>query len=201
MEYSLENLPTCPICPDLVKNRTNVVIGDGSSKPKIVFVGEAPGKFEDEQAKPFVGRSGQILRSTLKEIGFKDQDYYITNVVKCRPPGNRDPTFTEAKNCFPYLKLQLENLKPKVICSLGSHATKYLISNGNFENVDTKGISRNRGKFVPINIYGQKFTLFPTYHPAATIYNQNLKETFKDDLKKLKEFVYEPKSDLSEWLS
>lgn len=198
MEYSLTNLPNCTLCTELCAARTQVVVGDGSSRPKIVFIGEAPGKNEDEQGKPFVGKSGQILRNTLKEVGFKDEDYYITNVVKCRPPGNRDPTFQEAKNCFPYLKLQLEKLKPKVICSLGSHSTRYLIANGDFQNVDKKGITKNRGKFVEINLLGNKYTLFPTYHPAATIYRQQLKDTFKDDLKKVKDFVY-GESNLNRW--
>jgi len=201
MEYTLSSLPSCPLCPELVANRTNVVVGEGSNHPKVIFVGEAPGKFEDEQARPFIGKSGQILRKTLKELGFKDEDFYITNVVKCRPPGNRDPTYTEAKNCFPYLKLQLEKLKPKVICSLGAHSTKYLISNGNFENVDTKSISKQRGEFKSINLYGTNHTLFPTYHPAATIYNQKLKGTFISDLKKLKEHIYSDKPGLSKWLA
>ena len=191
MSYSIENLESCTLCTELVSSRTNIVVGDGSiNNPKIVFVGEAPGKNEDIQAKPFVGRSGQILRQVLDVLEFSKEDYYITNVVKCRPPKNRDPKIEEAKNCFPYLQLQLEQMDPKIICSLGAHATKYLISNGDFENVDKKSISENRGKLIQIKLGNKKYKLFPIYHPAATIYNQSLKGTFVADLKKLKELIY-----------
>lgn len=200
MSYNLDKLPSCNLCPELVKNRTNVVIGAGSDKPKVVFVGEAPGKNEDLEAKPFIGKSGQILRETLGYIGFSEDEYYITNIVKCRPPGNRDPTFSEAKECFPYLGLQLTKLSPQVICSLGAHSTKYLISHGNFNNIDNRGISNQRGKFAGVVVEGKHYTLFPTYHPAATIYNRKLKDTFVDDLKRLKEYLNRPKSDLSRWI-
>ncbi|RZD30483.1 MAG: uracil-DNA glycosylase [uncultured DHVE6 group euryarchaeote] len=189
--YSLENLPNCKLCTELSLTRTQVVVGDGfTDGPKIVFVGEAPGANEDIQGKPFVGRSGQILRKTLEALGFSEKDYYITNVVKCRPPENRDPKFEEAKNCFPYLQMQLEKFKPRIICSLGAHATKYLISNGDFENVNKKTISENRGNIVDIKLGGKSYKLMPCYHPAATIYNQKLRDTFVGDLEKLKEIVY-----------
>ena len=191
MSYSLDNLESCTLCSELVLPRTNVVVGDGNSnKPKIVFVGEAPGKNEDIQAKPFVGRSGQILRQFLEALGFSKKDYYITNVVKCRPPKNRDPKLEEAKNCFPYLKMQLDQMNPEIICSLGAHATKYLISNGDFENVNKKSISENRGNLIHIKFGEKEYKLFPMYHPAATIYNQSLRGTFVADLKKLKELTY-----------
>ena len=189
--YSLENLPNCNFCTELSLTRTQVVVGDGfTDGPKIVFVGEAPGANEDIQGKPFVGRSGQILRKTLEALGFSEKDYYITNVVKCRPPENRDPKFEEAKNCFPYLQMQLEKFNPRIICSLGAHATKYLISNGDFENVNKKTISENRGNIVDIKLGGKSYKLMPCYHPAATIYNQKLRDTFVGDLKKLKEIAY-----------
>jgi len=189
--YSLENLPNCNLCTELSLTRTQVVVGDGfTDGPKIVFVGEAPGANEDIQGKPFVGKSGQILRKTLEALGFSKKDYYITNVVKCRPPENRDPKLEEAKNCFPYLQMQLEKFNPAIICSLGAHATKYLISNGDFENVNNKTISENRGNVVVIKLGGREYKLMPCYHPAATIYNQKLRDTFVGDLKKLKEIVY-----------
>jgi DNA polymerase len=189
--YSLENLPNCTLCTELALTRTQVVVGDGfTDNPKIVFVGEAPGVNEDIQGKPFVGRSGQILRNTLKALGFSEKDYYITNVVKCRPPDNRDPKFEEAKNCFPYLQMQLEKFNPQIICSLGAHATKYLISNGDFENVNKKTISENRGNVVNIELGGRAYKLMPCYHPAATIYNQKLRDAFVGDLKKLKAIIY-----------
>lgn len=192
MKYSLASLRNCTFCVDLSSNRTNVVVGDGTiSNPKVVFVGEAPGKNEDIQSKPFVGRSGQVLRQVLDALGYSKNEYYITNVVKCRPPKNRDPKIEEAKNCFPYLKLQLETMNPEVICSLGTHATKYLISNGDFENISKKSISASRGNLIDIKLGDKEYKLFPTYHPAATIYNRSLRDTFVADLKKLKE-IYQP---------
>ena len=178
--YSMDKLPSCNFCQDLTKNRTQVVIGDGELNPDIVFIGEAPGAQEDIRGKPFVGRSGTILRNTLAELNINN--YYITNLVKCRPPGNRDPTESESKNCFPYLKLQLKKLNPKIICTLGRHSTsKVLAASGK----EMKTITDQRGSEVDIIIDGKKYILFPMYHPAATIYNQKLKKTFISDLKKL----------------
>ena len=192
MNYSLEILRNCTFCVELSANRTNVVVGDGAiDNPKVVFVGEAPGKNEDIQSKPFVGRSGQVLRQVLDALGYSKDDFYITNVVKCRPPKIRDPKLEEAKNCFPYLKLQLEAMTPEVICSLGTHATKYLISNGDFENISKRSISASRGNLIDIKLGDKEYKLFPTYHPAATIYNRSLRDTFVADLKKLKE-IYQP---------
>ncbi len=163
-----------------------VVSGEGSNNPKVVFVGEAPGRNEEVQGRPFVGRAGQVLRSTIKEIELEEKDYYITNLVKIRPPGNRDPTLDEVKEWFPKLKSELVRLNPKIICSLGAHSTKYLISNGNFENIDGESISKHRGNFKEIKLGSKNYILFPTYHPAATIYRKELKSIFVEDLKKLK---------------
>jgi len=155
-------------------------VGDGKLRPQILFIGEAPGAQEDIQGKPFVGRSGNILRNALQELNIKN--FYITNLVKCRPPGNRDPLESESKNCFPYLKLQLRQLDPKIICTLGRHSTSKLLS---ASGRDMKTITTHRGKEIDIVIDGRKYILFPMYHPAATIYNQKLKDNFIEDLKKL----------------
>ncbi len=178
--YSLNSLKNCNLCQDLTKNRTQVVVGDGKLRPQILFIGEAPGAQEDIQGKPFVGRSGNILRNALQELNIKN--FYITNLVKCRPPGNRDPLESESKNCFPYLKLQLRQLDPKIICTLGRHSTSKLLS---ASGRDMKTITTHRGKEIDIVIDGRKYILFPMYHPAATIYNQKLKDNFIEDLKKL----------------
>tara|TARA_Y100000310_G_C20465730_1_gene707563 strand:- start:103 stop:663 length:561 start_codon:yes stop_codon:yes gene_type:complete len=178
---SIEDLPSCVRCEELVDNRTNVVIGEGSEFPDVVFIGEAPGRDEDIQSKPFVGRSGKLLRTFLKELDFNN--YYITNLVKCRPPGNRDPTASEVKNCFPYLQLQLDKLNPKVICTLGRHSAMRLLEGRKFV------ISKDRGQFLDVVIGGKKYVLFPIYHPAATIYNQGLRSAFVADLKKLREYL------------
>ena len=178
--YSLDKLPSCNFCQHLTKNRTQVVVGDGELNPSIVFIGEAPGEQEDIQGKPFVGRSGTILRNALSELNITN--YYITNLVKCRPPGNRDPTESESQNCFPYLKLQLNKLNPKIICTLGRHSTSKVLSASGKE---MKTITDQRGSEVDIVIDGKEYILFPMYHPAATIYNQKLKEIFISDLKKL----------------
>jgi len=178
--YSLDNIYSCNLCQDLTKNRTQVVVGEGNLIPNILFIGEAPGAQEDIEGKPFVGRSGKILRNALSEL--RITDFYITNLVKCRPTNNRNPTLEESKNCFPYLRLQLKQLNPKIICTLGRHSTEKLLT---ASGIDMKTITTHRGTKIDISIDGVKYLLLPMYHPAATIYNQKLKETFMSDLKKL----------------
>ena len=141
-----------------------------------MLIGEGPGKNEDEQGRPFVGRAGELLTELLGSVGLDREDVFITNVVKCRPPDNRDPKADEKKSCRPYLERQLERIKPKVIGTLGNHATKSLVGQ--------TGIS---------SIHGEEFeyegiAVIPLYHPAAGLYNPNLVEEMKEDIKKLKDY-------------
>lgn len=173
---------SCTKC-SLSKTRTNAVPGKGNPKAEILFIGEAPGKNEDQKGEPFVGSAGKILTEALSSAGLSRDDVYITNVVKCRPPNNRVPLQEEKESCQPYLSKELEIIKPKIICIMGNTAYGSLL-NGN-------SITKNRGKIIEKD--GQKY--FLTIHPAATIYNQELKSVLKDDIKTLVEILDRLKKD------
>jgi uracil-DNA glycosylase len=148
----------CQLCR-LAGGRTTVVFGMGNSSADLMFVGEGPGEQEDLQGLPFVGRSGQLLdRLVLEEMGLTRKDFYITNTVKCRPPGNRDPLPDEIEACWPYLEKQLELIDPRVVVTLGNFATKLLLAT-------TEGISRLRGRVYPY----RRGYLVPTFHPSAAL--------------------------------
>jgi DNA polymerase len=148
----------CVLCP-LANGRTQVVFGVGNPHADVMFVGEGPGAEEDKQGKPFVGRSGQLLdRLMLQEMGLTRDDCYIGNVVKCRPPGNRDPLPDEVESCRPWLQAQLDLIAPKVVVTLGNFATKLLLDT-------TEGITKLRGKTYPY----RDGVLVPTFHPAAVL--------------------------------
>ena len=149
----------CTRCP-LAATRTQVVFGVGNPNADLMFVGEAPGQQEDLKGEPFVGRSGQLLdKLVLEEMGLTRDQFYITNTLLCRPPGNRDPQPEEIASCRPHLEAKLDVIKPKVIVTLGNFATKLLL--------DTKdGITKVRGKTYP---YRDTITLVPTYHPSAAL--------------------------------
>jgi DNA polymerase len=148
----------CTKCP-LSAHRTQVVFGVGDPSADLMFVGEAPGRDEDLQGEPFVGRSGKLLdRLVAEELGVDRSRFYIANVVKCRPPDNRDPTAAEIAACRPYLASQVELIRPLVVVSLGNFATKLLLETD-------QGITKVRGKAYPVG----EFQLVPTYHPAAAL--------------------------------
>ena len=150
----------CTKCP-LAEGRTQVVFGVGSPTADLMFVGEGPGEQEDLQGEPFVGRAGQLLTRLIADIGLRREDTYIANVVKCRPPGNRDPLPAEIEACSPYLESQLAYIDPKVVVTLGNFSTKLLL--------DTRtGITRLRGQEFP---FRDRAVLIPTLHPAAVLRN------------------------------
>jgi uracil-DNA glycosylase family 4 len=159
---------SCIRC-NLSKSRTNAVPGIGSDKSEVIFVGEAPGRNEDLQGKPFVGTAGQILTEALEYAGLSRTQVYITNVVKCRPPNNRQPVAEERDACKQYLSDEIKIIKPKIICILGNTAYRSLL--------DGNSITKNRGKIIKNN--DQLF--FITIHPAAIIYNPPLRQILKDD--------------------
>lgn len=173
---------SCVKC-SLSKTRTNSVPGKGNPNAEILFIGEAPGRNEDQKGEPFVGTAGKILTEALNSAGLSRDDVYITNVVKCRPPNNRVPLQEEKESCQPYLSKELEIIKPKIICIMGNTAYASLL-NGN-------SITKNRGKIIEKD--GQRY--FLTIHPAATIYNQELKSVLKDDIKTLVEMLDRLKKD------
>jgi uracil-DNA glycosylase len=175
-EDSLEKIAAdvrgCPLCK-LARTRKNAVPGEGQISARIMFIGEAPGRSEDEKGKPFVGAAGRILDDLLKKAGIERSQVFITNIVKCRPPNNRVPEEDELIACRPYLDRQIALIKPKVICILGRTAYSSILGGSS--------ITANRGKIVERS--GQKY--FSTFHPAAVIYNKKLLSTLEADLKKL----------------
>ncbi len=176
MAKIVEEVSKCYKCV-LGKTRTNIVPGEGNLDAELMFIGEGPGEDEDLQGRPFVGRAGQLLTKMIEAMGYKREEVYIANIVKCRPPNNRAPFDEEAFACIGYLKRQIEIVSPKVIVSLGSTATKYLL------NTD-KRISTIRGEFQDYN--GIK--VMPTFHPSYLLRNQSMKKPAWEDLKKVMAF-------------
>jgi DNA polymerase len=162
----------CPLCK-LSRTRRNAVPGEGQLSARVLFVGEAPGRSEDEKGRPFVGAAGKILDELLRKAGIERSRVFITNVVKCRPPGNRIPEEDEVSACTAYLERQLDLIQPKVICVLGRTAYSSLLGG--------ESITANRGKIIEKN--GRKY--FLTIHPAAAIYRRSLVSVLEGDLKKL----------------
>ncbi len=176
----------CKKC-NLYKKRIYPVIGQGSHEAKFVFIGEAPGKNEDQTGKPFCGRSGKILDELLESIDLERKDIYICNILKCRPPNNRDPQIDEIEKCSPYLEEQIKIINPQVLCSLGRFSMEFLINKFGLEN-NNKSISENHGKILEIKISSKKMVLIPLYHPAVAIYNPNMKDILKKDFQVLKNY-------------
>lgn len=161
------------VCEELAAQATNLVIGDGNLDAEIVFIGEAPGKNEDEQGLPFVGAAGKFLNEMLGEADMQRSDVYITNIVKYRPPNNRDPLPEEKKAFWPYLLKQLQIIKPKVVITLGRHSMEYFLP-------DMK-ISQIHGQPKRIQFGDDKLVIIPLYHPAAALYNGSMRQTLIDD--------------------
>jgi len=172
-----EEVLACKNCP-LFKTRTLPVIGQGSHGADVMFVGEAPGKNEDLTAKPFCGRAGDILSELLSSINLKREDVYVTNILKCRPPGNRNPLPNEIEACVSYLDRQINLIDPKIICCLGNFATGYILRKYGFED-EVQGISKIRGKVFN----AKKRKIIPLYHPAVALYNINMKGILTEDFK------------------
>jgi uracil-DNA glycosylase family 4 len=168
-----DELGECTRCP-LHRTRKNLVFGEGSAGAKLVFVGEAPGEEEDKQGRPFVGRAGQLLTKIIDAMGLKREEVYICNILKCRPPGNRNPKEDEIATCEPFLMKQLEAINPEIICALGTFAAKTLLRT-------ESPISAIRGKFH--DYHGRK--LMPTYHPAYLLRNPDAKKLVWEDVQKI----------------
>jgi len=167
----------CKNCP-LYKGRTNAVPGEGPENAKIMLIGEAPGKNEDETGRPFIGRAGNLLSKCLDEAGLDRKKIFITSVVKCRPPENRNPKPSELKTCLPYISKQIEVINPKIVCLMGNFACKQIIGK--------TGVIKLRGK--PITKEGTVF--FPIFHPAAVLrFPWKYRKEFITDLRKLKKMV------------
>jgi len=161
------------ITPELATQAKQLVIGDGSLNADIVFIGEAPGKKEDEQGIPFVGAAGKFLNVMLEQAGMERSDVYITNIVKYRPPNNRDPKPAEKEAFWPYLLKQLEIIQPKVVITLGRHSMNYFLPDAI--------IGEAHGQPQQVKFGKQALTVIPLYHPAAALYNGSLRQTLIDD--------------------
>jgi DNA polymerase len=173
LEKLAQEVIQCKQCP-LYKTRKKPVFGEGNPQAKLVFVGEAPGKEEDLQGLPFVGMAGQLLTKIIEAMGFKRKDVYICNVLKCRPPQNRNPLPSEIIACQDYLRQQLEIISPKIVCCLGRYAC-------NFLSKEDVSITKLRGKFQEFN--GMK--IMPTFHPAYLLRNPSAKHLVWQDMQKI----------------
>jgi DNA polymerase len=158
---------------DLFRDCTNIVVGKGNVNADILFVGEAPGRNEDEQGIPFCGAAGKNLDKLLDNVGLTLDDIYVANILKCRPPENRNPLPDEIRAHTPWLLKQIRDMKPKVVCSLGNYATKFFLSLGDVDLMKKQPvIGEVHGKVLDIEIEGLKIRLIPLFHPAAIIYNR-----------------------------
>jgi uracil-DNA glycosylase family 4 len=173
-----KSLHDCQRCKLAKMGRTQVVFGVGNPHASVMFVGEAPGFHEDQQGEPFVGAAGKLLNDLLQSVGLSRSDIYITNVIKCRPPNNRDPEPDEVETCKPFLMRQIAMIHPKLVCTLGNWATQTLLER-------KVGITKVRGQAF----YLKDFVLFPLLHPAAALHQGNMLEPLREDFKKLREFL------------
>ena len=173
-----ERIAACDLC-GLAKGRNKTVPGDGAADADIMFIGEGPGFYEDQRGLPFVGRAGNLLNEMLASIGLRRADVFVTNMVKCRPPNNRDPFPAEIAACAPYLDEQIEMVRPKVIVALGRYSFSKFFPD--------EAISKARGK--PRDWRG--IVVYPMYHPAAALRNGNLRVRLEDDFKRLPELIRE----------
>ena len=171
----------CERCP-LSETRNRVVFGAGNADADLMFVGEAPGASEDEQGLPFVGRAGRLLDQLLEEIALQRSSVWICNVLKCRPPGNRDPQPIEIENCQEYLLRQVELIQPTVICTLGNFSTKLLRG-------DPTGITRLHGRPEVLALGSRAVRLYPIYHPAAALYTPRMLQTLREDFARIPELL------------
>ncbi len=183
LEQLAAEVTRCRRCEELFATRTQTVFGVGPLDPDIAFIGEAPGADEDRQGEPFVGRAGQLLNRMIAAIGYRREDVYICNILKCRPPGNRTPTVQECRNCFPYLEQQLALVRPKYLVALGNTAARALLQT-------TAGVTKLRGKVYRY----QDLPLICTYHPAALLrdFSGQMKREAWEDMKLLLQTMGKP---------
>ena len=174
----------CVRCP-LHEGRTKVVFGSGNADADLMFVGEAPGMHEDQQGLPFVGRAGKLLDQLLGEVGLARSDVFITNVLLCRPPGNRDPRPEEIETCKPYLHRKIELIEPKLICTLGNFATKLITRS-------QRGITGVHGRPQVHELGGRTVRVYPLYHPAAALRSTKTLEELRADFARLPGLLEEP---------
>ena len=185
MQKLVQEIMACRKCK-LHEGKTNYVPGSGSVKAKLMFIGEAPGYWEDQKGEPFVGKAGKFLDELLAGIGLSREEVYIANVLKCRPPNNRDPLPEEIKACVPYLDRQIGIIKPEIIATLGRYSMRYI-----FEKYGLRyePISKSHGKVYRVSNLLFKGYIVALYHPAVAIYNPNMRDTLKEDFERIRELL------------
>jgi len=193
IEKITSDVLVCAKCP-LWKGRRNAVSGEGDINASVVFVGEAPGYWEDVKGLPFVGAAGKVLDTLLEKIKLPRENVFITNVVKCRPPENRDPQPDEVETCTSlYLVRQIALIQPKIIVTLGRHSTAYILSKAGLEAKASEGITQLHGKVIQTQFLKLPVSVIPMFHPAAVLHNPKYRDALekdfdflKNELKKLK---------------
>lgn len=179
-------ISTCSRCP-LSNSRTKVVPGEGNLYSRVMLLGEAPGKSEDEEGRPFVGAAGRLLSKLIEEVGFRREDLFITNVVKCRPPNNREPRPDEIVTCSYFTDRIVALVNPSIIMALGNYAGYYLLELKG--GTRWMGVTKMRGRIYRLPVLGAIRAIIPTYHPAAALYNPQLYEVIRRDFELLRTAV------------
>ena len=182
LEAIAAEIKVCPRCR-LSETRTKAVPGEGSLESKIMLVGEGPGRNENLEGRPFVGQAGKFLNTLLLEADLRRENVFICNVVRCRPPENRDPLPDEIETCTPYLNRQIALIEPKLIVTLGKHSTEYMFSKA---KLPFKNITDAHGRLCKTKLWGMQITFFPTFHPAAALYNGEYKKRLVEDFQLLR---------------
>lgn len=182
LEQIASEIIVCIKCR-LSKSRQKAVPGEGSPDSRVLFIGEGPGRTEDLEGRPFVGRAGRLLHELLGKADLVRDDVFICNVVRCRPPKNRSPRQDEIKACVPYLDRQIRAIQPRWIVTLGNHAAAYALYKA---GIAFDRITRARGKFVPTQMLGLEVEVFPTFHPAAALYNPACVDVLFRDFQRLR---------------
>ena len=182
----------CDLCKERIKNNFFPVIGEGNHNAEIIFCGEAPGLNEAKTGRPFCGQAGIVLDNLLSYIKLRRENVYICNVLKCRPPGNRDPKEEEIRACSPYLSSQIDIINPKIICPLGRYSMRFIFEKYNIR--EDRTISKIHGKVYKVQIKALKevvsfIKIIPLYHPAVAVYNPNMIEILKKDFEVLRRVI------------
>jgi len=186
IEKIADEVRVCVKCP-LFKGRSNAVPGEGNIDASVMFVGEAPGYWEDVKGLPFVGAAGKVLDTLFEKIKLPREKVFITNVVKCRPPENRDPQPDEVKTCTSlYLNRQIALIQPKIIVTLGRHSTTYILSKAGLKTKAIEGITQLHGKVIKTQFLNLPVSVIPMFHPAAVLHNPKYREALESDFELLK---------------
>lgn len=186
MDAVVAEVLVCTKC-ELWKTRRNAVPGEGNPEAQVMFIGEAPGYSEDIKGKPFVGDAGKYLDTLLSEIGLSREEVFVGNVLKCRPPRNRQPARKEIQACTQYLDRQINSIQPDFVVTLGSHSTSYIFSRA---NLPFNTITQAHGKFYNAKVLDMHVTIFPTYHPASALYSAKYKRLLHIDFRLLKKRLH-----------